>query len=236
MDTFINNISHRKTKVSVLATYALVRSSLQVLLESDKELAVLDVAGTAPELIKKISHTKPDVVLICLMENEGKNIDLMADLIKVAPNIKTVILSSPNNSLDQPSALKLGVTGIVGTNQSPKTLTRAIRQVSEGEVWLNHKVLAQLLDNSFNLTSNSSKYKNKGLLRGDDLTKRELEVITMIGLGLNNKEISKKLYIGEATVRHHLSSIYSKLNIKDRLNLAIYAYQQGIASSQVSIM
>ena len=169
------------------------------------------------------------------MENEGKNIGLMIDLLEVAPNIKTVILSSPNNSLDQPSALKLGVTGIVGTNQNTRTLIRAIRQVSEGEIWLNHKVIAQLLDNSFNSTSNG-KYKNKGLLRGDDLTKRELEVITMIGLGLNNKEISKKLYIGEATVRHHLSSIYSKLNIKDRLNLAIYAYQQGIASSQVSIM
>jgi len=235
MDTFINNISHRKTKVIVLATYALVRSSLQLLLESDRELKVLDVAGTASELIEKVSRNKPDVVLICLMENEGKNIDLMADLLKVAPQTKAVILSSPNSLLNQPSALKLGVTGIVGTNQSARILIRAIRQVSEGEVWLNHKVIVQLLDNSFNSTSNG-KYKNKGLLRGDDLTKRELEVIKMIGLGLNNKEISRKLYIGEATVRHHLSSIYSKLNIEDRLNLAIFAHQQGFVSSQVSIV
>ncbi len=235
MDTFINNISHRKTRVSVLATYALVRSSLQLLLESDKELTIIDVAGTTSELIEKVFHNKPDVVLICLMENEGKNINLIADLFKVAPKTKVIILSSPNSLLDQPSALKLGVTGIIGTNQSTRILIRAIKQVSEGEVWLNHKVIAQLLDKSFDSTSNS-KYKNKGLLRGDDLTKRELEVITMIGLGLNNKEISKKLYIGEATVRHHLSSIYSKLHIEDRLNLAIYAHQQGIISSQVSVM
>ncbi|MBA4184452.1 MAG: response regulator transcription factor [Acidobacteria bacterium] len=235
MDTFINNISHRKTKVSVLATYALVRSSLQLLLESDRELRVLDVAGTVSELIKKVSHNKPDVVLICLMENEGKNIDLIADLLKVAPKTKAVILSSPNSLLNQPSALKLGVTGIVGTNQSTRILIRAIRRVSEGQVWLNHKVIVQLLDNSFNSTGNG-KYKNKGLLRGDDLTKRELEVVRMIGLGLNNKDISKKLYIGETTVRHHLSSIYSKLNIEDRLNLAIYAYQQGIVSSQVTVV
>jgi len=235
MDTFINNISHRKTKVSVLATYALVRSSLQLLLESDRELRVLDVAGTVSELIKKVSHNTPDVVLICLMENEGKNIDLIADLLKVAPKTKAIILSSPNSLLNQPSALKLGVTGIVGTNQSTRILIRAIRRVSEGQVWLNHKVIVQLLDNSFNSTGNG-KYKNKGLLRGDDLTKRELEVVRMIGLGLNNKDISKKLYIGETTVRHHLSSIYSKLNIEDRLNLAIYAYQQGIVSSQVTVV
>ena len=235
MDTFINNISHRKTKVSVLATYALVRSSLQLLLESDRELRVLDVAGTVLELMEKVSNNKPDVALICLMENEGKNIDLIADLLKIAPKTKVIILFSPNSLLNQPSALKLGVTGIVGTNQSPRILIRAIRQVSEGEVWLNHKVIVQLLDSSFNSTSDG-KYKNKGLLRGDDLTKRELEVVRMIGLGLNNKDISKKLYIGETTVRHHLSSIYSKLNIEDRLNLAIYAYQQGIVSSQITVV
>ncbi len=235
MDIFINNISNRKTKVIVLATYALVRSSLQLLLETDRELRVVDVAGTTLELIEKVSHNKPDVVLICLMENEGKNIDLITDLFKVAPKTKAVLLSSPNSLLNQPSALKLGVAGIVGTNQSPRILIRAIRQVSEGEVWLNHKVIAQLLGNSFNSTGNG-KYKNKGLLRGGDITKRELEVVRMIGLGLNNKEISKKLCIGEATVRHHLSSIYSKLNIEDRLNLAIYAYQQGIVSSQVTVV
>jgi len=235
METFFNNISHRKTKVTILATYALVQSSLKLLLESDRDLSVLDIAGTATELIEKVSQNKPDVVLICLAENEGKNIDLMTDLIKAAPQTKTVILSSPNSSLNQPAALKLGVTGIVGTNQSARVLVRAIRQVSEGEVWLNQKVIAQLLNNSFNSASNG-KYKNDGIFKGSDLTKRELEVVRMIGLGLNNKDISKKLYIGEATVRHHLSSIYSKLNVEDRLNLAIYAYRQGIVSSPIGSM
>lgn len=226
MDTFFNHNPRQKTKIAILATYNLVRHSLQLLLNDDRELSVLDVAGTTSELLDKISHNNPDVVLLYLMENEGKNIEVVADLRRIAPQIKVVVLSSPNSLLDQPAALKLGVTGIVGTHQSARSLIRVIRQVAEGEVWLNQKLLTQLLDNSFNTVGGKS--KNKGFVKGNELTNRELEVVGMIGLGMNNKVISEKMFISEATVRHHLSSIYGKLNVEDRLNLAIYAYRQQI--------
>ncbi len=232
MDTFFNNISRRKTKVSILATYNLVRDGLRQLLEDDRNLTVLDVVGTASELIGKVSRHAPDVVLICLTQNEGGNIDVIADLRRIIPQIKVVILSSPDSLLDQPAALKLGVTGIVGTNQSARVLTRAINQVSEGEVWLNQKLIAKLLDGSFN--NSGGKSKNKGYFK-DELTSRELEVVAMIGMGLNNKDIAKKMYISEATIRHHLSSIYGKLNVDDRLNLAIYAYRQRIVRPGTSV-
>ncbi len=229
MDPFFNNISHRKINISISATYPLVRSCLQSLFENDRRLSVIDGVDTTSELIEKISHNKTDVVLVCLMENEGENIAVVADLLKAAPQTKVVILSSPNSLLNHSAALKLGVAGIVGANQSGRVLIQAIGQVSEGEVWLNQKLITELLNDSFN-SSSHSKHKNKGYSKGDGLTKRELEVVRMIGLGLNNKDISKKLAIGETTVRHHLSSIYSKLNVEDRLNLAIYAYRRGIVS------
>lgn len=235
MDPFFNNISHRKINITISATHALVRSSLRSLFENDRRLSVLDTVGTTAELIEKSSRSKPDVVLICLTENEGENIAVIADLLKAAPQTKVVILSSPNSSLNHAAALKLGVAGIVGANQSGRVLIQAIRQVSEGEVWLNQKLITELLNDSFN-SSNNIKNKNKGYSKGDDLTKRELEVVRMIGLGLNNKDISKKLDIGETTVRHHLSSIYSKLNVEDRLNLAIYAYRRGIVSPQADLV
>ena len=232
MDAFFNNNSRQKIKITILAKYNLIRQSLQTLLNDDRELNVVDTAGTNSELIEKVATRNPDVVLIFLMENEGKNIEVLDGLRKIAPQVKVVILSSPNSLLDQPAALKSGVTGIVGTHQSPRSLIRVIRQVAEGEVWLNQKLLTQLLDNNFNTTSGKS--KNKGLVRGDELTSRELEVIEMIGLGMNNKVISKKMFISEATVRHHLSSIYGKLNVEDRLNLAIYAYKRGIVQPSTS--
>lgn len=231
MDSFFNRVSRRKIKVTILATYSLIRQSLQLLLDDDREMQVLDAVGAADELIEKVTHRRPDVILLCLMENENKNIEVLNDLRKIAPHVKAVVLSGPNILLDQAAALKLGVAGIVGTNQTARVLIRALRQVSEGEVWLNQKLLAQLLDNNFNV---GGKSKNKGFY-SDDLTNRELEVVGMIGLGMNNKDISKKLFISEATVRHHLSSIYGKLNVEDRLNLAIYAYRQRIVPPSAAV-
>jgi len=231
MDTFLNGFSRQVTKVSIFSTYNLVSDSLRVLLESDGELQVLDSVSINSELIKKITQNTPDVILICLMENEGKNISIIPDIFNAAPHTKVVILSTPNSLLDQPQALKLGVTGIIGTNQNFRTLIRAIRQVSEGEVWLNQKLIAQLLGGEFYVSNGNSKTKEEYV--ENELTTREHEVVRLVGMGMNNKEISKKLHISEATVRHHLSSIYSKLYVEDRLNLAIFAYQQGIVQPPV---
>ena len=230
MDAFYNNTLRRKTKVSAFATYNLVRNYLQLLLEGDRNLSVLDIVGTTEDLIEKVAFNQPDVVLICLIENEGKNIKVIEDLRRLSPQMKVVILSSPDSQLDQTAALKLGVTGIVGTNQNARVLTRAIQQVSDGEVWLNQKLIEGLLNNNF--SSDDGKTRSRNFYREDALTNRELEVVRMIGLGLKNKDISERLFISEATVRHHLSSIYSKLNIEDRLNLAIYAYRQRIVAPQ----
>ncbi|MEQ1761694.1 MAG: response regulator transcription factor [Pyrinomonadaceae bacterium] len=223
MDAHFRSFSRRKTSVTVLATHSLTRQSLQALLDCDRELNVLDAVGTTSELIEKITRHIPDVVLLCLLESEGSNIDVLSEIREINPQIKTVILTSPKSYLDQAKALKLGVTGIVGTDKSSRVLIRAIRQVSEGDVWLNQKLLAQLVSGTFNAPSETA--TNKWGYYSDDLTVRELEIVGMIGLGMNNKNISGTLRISEATVRHHLSSIYGKLDVEDRLNLAIYAHQ-----------
>jgi len=102
MDTFFNGFSRQVTKVTILSTYNLVNDCLREVLESDKELKVLDSVSTSSQLIQKISQNMPDVVLICLMESEGKNINMIPDIFKAAPHTKVVILSTPNSLLDQP--------------------------------------------------------------------------------------------------------------------------------------
>lgn len=231
MDTFYRNTSRQKTNVTIFATYNLIKTYLKLLIEGDQQLNVINQAGTMQELLKEVSHSKPDVILICLLKNEGQNIDIIQDLFQAAPETKIVILSSPDSLLDKPAALKLGVTGFVGTNQNEKVLIRAIRQVSEGEVWVNQKLIAELLNDRF--AAGRGKNKNDEFFK-EQITPREIEIIKLIGLGMRNKDISKKLYISEATVRCHLSSIYGKLNIDDRLNLAIYAHQQGLIQFPVN--
>lgn len=235
VNSFYHNISRKQTKVTILATYNLIKDSLKMIIQNDRRLSVLDMAGTNAELLRKVSKNTPDVVLICLMDNEVNNVEIISDLLEVAPQTKVLILTSPINRLDQRAVIKLGVTGIVGTNQSLQVLVRAIIQVSEGRVWLNQKLIARILREN-EAKSNNGKSENRGLYKGDNLTTRELEVVEKVGLGMTNKDISKKLYISEATVRHHLSTIYSKLNVEDRVNLAIYAYSQGIVQPPVESM
>lgn len=232
MEPFYKDNSRQLTKVTILATQNLVSDYLNALLAEERELAVIDTAASNAELLSKVSQNVPDVVLVCLMDDEGRDLQVVTHLLEIAPNTKVVVLSSPDSLLDQPASLKLGVTGIVGANQNVRVLVRAIRQVSEGEVWLNQKLIDQLIGRNTNGSNGKNGSSGNGKL--DDLTHRELEVAEMVGYGMNNKEISKKLLISEATVRHHLSSIYSKLHLEDRLNLAIYAYQRGIVRPGVS--
>lgn len=233
MNTYKKHNTHKTIKVTILATYKLARQCLQKLIDQDRNLSVLDTAGTTSELTDKVVRRNPDVTLLYLAENEGKNLKIVDSLNQLIPTSRAVILSDPNSLLDQTEALKLGVAGIVGSNQSERVLIRAIEQVFDGEVWLNQKLLAQLLDNKFNQSNGKDGTRN--FFKVDELTKREVEVVQMIGLGLCNKVIAQKMYISEATIRHHLSSIYSKLQIEDRLNLAIYAYKRQIVSPSHNI-
>ena len=228
-------ISRKAINIILFTKYKLIREHLSYLLENKSEINIQDFASSPEELLNKVSEKKSDVVLFCLMDDEFENIEVLPQMFEKSPDTKAVILSSLNGKLDQTKVLKLGATGIVGAHQKEEVLIRAIRQVAEGEVCLNKNLIAQLLGNengSANGTNGpNGEKKNHGLYENDPLTERELEVIEVIAKGLTNKEISKELFISEATVRHHLSSIYSKLNVEDRLNLVIYAFQNNLVNT-----
>jgi DNA-binding NarL/FixJ family response regulator len=224
MDNAHSRNGKKPITISILASLKLVSDYLKAVLEADRAIKVVNVAEDHSELMAMVSTTPPDIALLCLMDDEGHQIGYISDLAQKAPGVKIVVLSSPNSNLDQPASLKLGVRGIVGANQNVRVLKRAIQQVFDGEVWLNQRLMDQLLNGSAKNGSNGS---GRGS-RVHELTKREIQIIELVGYGMNNKTIAKELEISEATVRHHLSSIYSKLHVADRLNLAIFAYQTGV--------
>ena len=224
MDNSYARNGKKPITISVLASLKLVSDYLKALLETDASIKIVNVSEDPETLLQTTSGNPPDIALLCLMEDEGHQISFVSELIAKAPEMKIIVLSSPNSKLDQPASLKLGVRGIVGANQNIRVLKRAIEQVFEGEVWLNQRLMDQLLNGSASSNGNGS---HRGS-RVHELTKREVEIIKLVGVGMNNKAIAKELEISEATVRHHLSSIYSKLHVEDRLNLAIFAYQTGV--------
>lgn len=231
-EAFINMVkervnSRKSINVVLFSRHKLFNEALKLLIESKSEIKIRRVIKLQKNLIKIASESKPDIILFGVSNKDTNCISTLEKLFEVSPSSKVIIIVDENNSLDQRAIIKTGVTGIFVTNQREESLIRAIRQVSEGEVWFSQKLIANLLENENNGNGNKSQ---NGSIKYQHLTDREYDVIESIAMGLSNKDISKKLLISEATVRHHLSSIYSKLYVEDRLNLVIYAYQNNIVS------
>lgn len=213
-----------RIRVLLVAKYQMVQDSLKLLIESGKDVFVTGTFFFAENIAKSADFVDSDVAVIYL--SDGDRVEIIGDLLRRIPGLRIVAIVAGNDLDAQANALKMGAVGIVQKEQSPRLLIEAIRQTYNGDTWLNQALLNKILERG--KSSSRRLPKSSAQLDMESLTVRELEVVRMIGEGLKNKGIADRLFISEATVRHHLSSIYGKLGVDDRLNLAIFAYQKGL--------
>lgn len=224
MNERIHVSANKSINVILISRYQIVQESLKLLIDSSRGLSV---AGTFPfgENLDRVTElASADVAVVYI--SSGDPVEIISDLLQRKPGLPVVLIIASVDLDSQAEALKLGAVGIVHKEQNPKLLIEAIRQTYNGETWLNQVLLNKLLEKGNSKDRASA--KNHFQSDTDSLTARELEVVKMIGEGLKNKSIAERLSISEATVRHHLSSIYGKVGVEDRLNLVIFAYQRGI--------
>ncbi len=211
-----------RIRVWLIANRQLVVDSLSFLLKAHKQFGLVGSSGfdSDPSQLEKASSA--DIVVIYL--ESGESADLIKDLHIKFPIARIIAVTDGNDLDSSVRALKFGAVGIVQAMQGSTSLLAAIEKAFNGETWLNQELLTNLLEKG-----SRPKTRNGGFGPANDpLTLRELEVIAMIGKGLKSKIIAEQLSISEATVRHHLSSIYGKLGVDDRLNLMIYAIEKGL--------
>ncbi len=209
--------------ISIIARHQLVRECLTCLIEGTKDLEAATNLGFVDR--EELSKIKGSDIAVIYFQPEDP-VEIIKDVLDACPNIKVVAITDGEAIDFSTHALKLGAVGIVRSDQSSKLLIEAIRRAFKGETWLNQALLTNLLMNG-----DVSKGKPSNGKLGpapETITPREVEVISMIGKGLKSKIIAERLSISEATVRHHLSSIYGKLGVDDRLNLVIYAFAKGL--------
>jgi DNA-binding NarL/FixJ family response regulator len=211
--------------IALFAEQQMVRESLTHLIEATQDFRVLgafDLQGEATPHAETLKEC--DVAVMYF--NSGAPVEKISRVREVNPEARIVVITDGSDLEAQTEALRLGAVGIVKAEQSAKLLIEAIRQTHKGETWLNQALLNRLLEGG---KQSAEKRTNGSKIVGiESLTTREREVIFMIGQGLKSKAIASRLFISEATVRHHLSSIYGKLGVDDRLNLVIYAYKNGL--------
>lgn len=205
----------------------LVRAALRMLLERDPSLVVVGEGPASAEMITLAIQEKPDVILLAVMPIEERGITLLAPFLAAIPQARIIVLGAARNVDQHRQAIRTGAVGIVLQEQTPEVLVKAITKVHEGEVWIDRTMMASV----FTEMTQSIPTEGQGLdpRRLASLTERELEVIGLICEGLSNRQMAQRLQISETTIRHHLTSIFSKLECASRLELVIYAYHNGLA-------
>jgi two-component system, NarL family, nitrate/nitrite response regulator NarL len=216
-------------RVLLVDGQALVRTGLRMLLESHPQLAVVGDAASRAEALRLAQREQPDIVLLDLDLNGESGLQLLSDLRLVAPNTRVLLVTGQRDATQHQRAVQLGALGIVLKDQASDVLIKAIEKVHGGEVWLDRALMASVLTGMTH--ARSEQQADPEAAKIARLTARERNVVALIGQGLKNKQIASHLSISETTVRHHLTSVFAKLGVADRLELVIYAYKHGLVEA-----
>lgn len=171
-----------------------------------------------------MANQRPSVLLLnqALLQVDGNRIEKIADLQRLSPSTKIILLTSRCDEKEAASGLKLGVKGYCHKDIDPPLLKKAVEVVLEGEVWVGRKTISHLLSELASHTESQQKVPNLSEICLDYLTPREYQIARLVGDGANNKEIARRLKISGKTVKAHLTAIFQKLQIPDRLHLGLF--------------
>ena len=217
----------QSVRVLIVDDHGIMRAGLRMLLESQSGIMVVGEASSCADALALATCTQPDVIVLDLDLGGENAVENIPTLLRTAPETRILVLTGLRDPEVHRQAIRHGALGLVFKEKAVETLLQAITKVRAGEVWLEPTMIAQVLGDLTRpqLSPQTSSEATK-IAR---LTEREREVITLVGEGLRNRFIAERLYISEATVRHHLTAIFAKLDVSDRFELAIYAYQHGLA-------
>jgi two-component system nitrate/nitrite response regulator NarL len=213
-------------RILIVDDHSVIRAGLRMLIEQDQTMTVVAMAGSQAEALVQAEREKPDIIILDLILGEEDGLDFLPDLCNVSSTSRVLVLTGVQTPESHRTAIRRGAMGIVLKQQAAELLLKAIRKVHEGEVWIDRSMMRSVLTEVRNETKEE---ENPELLKIRDLTAREREVIALVSEGLKNKIIGERLFISETTVTHHLSSVYSKLGVSDRLELVVFAFANNLS-------
>ena len=187
-------------------------------------MKVTGVAGNRAEALDAAASTQPDVIILDIVLGDEDGLSFLPELRQVARNARVLVLTGLRSSESQRQAMRAGAMGVVLKDHAAEVLIKAIEKVHSGEVWLDRLMMGRVLQEI-----SEEKQSDPDREKIDTLTERERQVVGLVGEGLKNKQIAARLFISETTVTHHLSSVFSKLEVSDRLELVVYAFRHGLA-------
>ncbi|MCA1727628.1 MAG: response regulator transcription factor [Actinobacteria bacterium] len=212
-------------KVLIADDHALFRRGLLMVLEDEPDLEVVGEAGDGVEAVQKATELMPDVVLMDVRMPKHSGIEATAAIKDAMPHVKILMLTISDEEADLYDAIKAGASGYLLKEISIEEVAEAIRSVWAGQSRLSPSMASKLL-NEFHAMSKRAEEPEE--VRAPRLTDREMEVLGLVAQGLNNRDISKELFISENTVKNHIRNILEKLHLHSRMEAVVYAVREKL--------
>jgi NarL family two-component system response regulator LiaR len=208
--------------VALVDDHTIVRRGIRVFLDLEPEFHVVAEADTGEGAIKIAAEYLPNVMLIDLIMPGMNGVEATSQVKKVSPNTQVIILTSYPDKEHVLPALRAGALSYILKDVDVEGLVDVIRKAARGEALLNSQITAHVVQEVREAGTDSLSY----------LSERENEVLLLIAHGYSNACIAQRLVISDRTVKSHVSSILSKLNMSDRTQLAVFAWQRGLISKK----
>ena len=220
-------------KVLIADDQELIKDSIKIILDVNPKYSITDTVTNGQKALESIEKNKPDVVLMDIRMPVMDGTVCTKHIKEKYPDIKVIILTTFDDDDFIFSALKYGASGYLLKGVSPEELYKAIDTVYSGGAMINpdiagkvFRLFSKMAQSNYSISVDDAQVKN--------LSKNELQIVQQVGLGRTNKEIAKKLFLSEGTVRNYISKILSCLELRDRTQLAIWAVQKGIINKDFS--
>lgn len=217
-------------RVLLVDDHDLVRTGFRTILESEPGIEVVGEARDGAEAIERVAALRPDVVCMDVQMPGMDGLEATRRIIaardaRPGHAVAVLVLTTFDRDDYLFAALDAGASGFLLKNASPEKLVEAVLVVAQGDALLAPDVTRRVIERAADVREPSAERDS----RLDDLTERETEVLRLLARGLSNAEIARELWLGEATVKTHVSKVLLKLGLRDRVHAVVFAYENGVA-------
>lgn len=221
-DTYFKGgkINNMAVKIMIADDHSMIREGLKNLLELDGDIQVIAEAVDGEDCLEKLQLVKPDVLLLDINMPKKNGLEVLKSLKSRRSKLKVLVLTVHNETEYLMKAVDIGVNGYVLKDSESEELKKAIFTVADGETYIQPSLIPALNAKMIETNKDAEKIKS--------LTKRELDVLKLLAVGMFNKEVGKRLEISERTVKNHVSNIFKKLGVTDRTQAAVFAIRNNL--------
>lgn len=207
-------------KIMIADDHSMIREGLKNLLELDGDIEVIAEAVDGVDCLSKLEVVKPDVLLLDINMPKKNGLEVLNDLKLRRSKVKVLVLTVHNETEYLMKAVDIGINGYVLKDSESSELKKAIFAIHSGENYIQPSLIPALNAKMIE--------KNEDEVKIENLTRRELEVLKLLAVGMYNKEVAEKLKISERTVKNHVSNIFKKLEVTDRTQAAVFAIRNNL--------